>query len=59
LGGIFFFFVFRFLILAEIFAAQGASPVLLAAGIVDTGGKFGTGINVTSGTGGKIYRRCL
>ncbi len=29
-----------------------------AAGIVDTGGKFATGINNTSETGGKICRRC-
>ena len=27
---------------------------LFAAGIVDTGGKFATGINNTSGTGGKL-----
>jgi hypothetical protein len=27
-----------------------------AAGIIDTGGKFATGINNTSGTGGKIFR---
>jgi hypothetical protein len=26
--------------------------------IVDTGGKFATGINKTSETGGKICRRC-
>jgi hypothetical protein len=30
----------------------------IAAGIVDTGGKFATGINNTSETGGKICRRC-
>jgi hypothetical protein len=29
-----------------------------AAGIVDTGGKFATGINNTSETGGKICRLC-
>jgi hypothetical protein len=28
------------------------------AGIVDTGGKFSTGINDTSGIGGKICRQC-
>jgi hypothetical protein len=27
----------------------------LAAGIIDTGGKFATGINNTNGTGGKIF----
>jgi hypothetical protein len=32
--------------------------VKFAAGVVDTGGKFATGINNTSGTGGKICRRC-
>ncbi len=30
----------------------------VAAGIVDTSGKFSTGINNTSETGGKICRRC-
>jgi hypothetical protein len=30
----------------------------LAAGVVDTGGKFTKGINNTSGTGGKIFRWC-
>ncbi len=29
-----------------------------AAGIVDTGGKFATGVNNTRRTGGKICRRC-
>jgi hypothetical protein len=29
-----------------------------AASIVDTSGKFATGINSTSETGGKICRRC-
>ncbi len=29
-----------------------------SAGIVDTGGKFATGVNNTSGTGNKICRRC-
>ncbi len=30
----------------------------IAAGVVDTGGKFSTGINNTRETGGKICRRC-
>ena len=34
-------------------------PQHLAAGIVDTGGKFATGVNNTRGTGGKICHRCL
>jgi hypothetical protein len=29
-----------------------------AAGVVDTGDKFATGINNTSEAGGKICRRC-
>ncbi len=32
--------------------------VAVATGIVDTGGKFATGVNNTRGTGGKICRRC-
>jgi hypothetical protein len=32
-------------------------PKQLAAGIVDTGGKFATGVNNTRGTGGKICHR--
>jgi hypothetical protein len=30
----------------------------VAASVVDTGGKFATGINNTSKTGGKICRLC-
>ncbi len=30
----------------------------IAAGVVDTGGKFAAGINNTSKTGGKICRQC-
>jgi hypothetical protein len=30
----------------------------IASGIFDTGGKFATGINITSETGGKICHRC-
>ncbi len=30
----------------------------IKAGIFDTGGKFATGVNNTSGNGGKICRRC-
>jgi hypothetical protein len=41
--------------LAEIFAAQICK---FAASIVDTGGKFATGINNTCETGDKICRRC-
>jgi hypothetical protein len=33
-------------------------PIGVAAGIVDSGGKFATGINNTSEIGGKICRRC-
>jgi hypothetical protein len=31
---------------------------LFTTGVVDTGDKFATGVNNTSGTGGKICRRC-
>jgi hypothetical protein len=31
---------------------------LFATGVVDTGGKFATGINNTSEIGGKVCRRC-
>ncbi len=33
------------------------TTIQFATGAVDTGGKFAAGINNTSGTGGKIYRR--
>ncbi len=32
---------------------------LFATGVIDTGGKFATGVNNTSETGGKICRRCV
>jgi hypothetical protein len=33
------------------------TTIQFATGAVDSGGKFAAGINNTSGTGGKIYRR--
>jgi hypothetical protein len=44
--------------LPPVSTTQAKLVAKFAAGVVDAGGKFATGINNTSETGGKVCRRC-